>query len=108
VDAGGMGRPLMPQVRGHEWGTRSCFADRELSGLNGFRYRFDGGFGEEKVYVVGHDDAGVELEVVFEAGLFEGALEEVSGGGGVQIGDVVETTEVDRVIVAEGLVAFEA
>jgi hypothetical protein len=22
VGAGGMGRPLMPQVRGHEWGTR--------------------------------------------------------------------------------------
>jgi hypothetical protein len=37
-----------------------------------------------------------------------GTLEEVSGGGGVQIGEVVETAEVDRVIVAEGLVAFEA
>jgi hypothetical protein len=46
--AGGMGRPLMPQVRGHEWGTRRdvgravgvvrmwADAGRVLGGASGF------------------------------------------------------------------------
>ncbi len=58
--------------------------------------------------MIGHDDVGVEFEFVFTSGLFEGALEEVTGFGRVQVGEVLVATEVDRVVVAEGLVAFEA
>ncbi len=55
-----------------------------------------------------HHDVGVDFELVFPAGLFQGAFEEVSGRGGLEIREVVITTEVDGVVLAGRLVTLKA
>ena len=58
--------------------------------------------------MVQHDDVADDVEVIFATGLFEGALEEVARFWGVQVRQVVVAAEIDGVVVAGGLVTFEA
>jgi hypothetical protein len=58
--------------------------------------------------MVRHHDVGVDFELILAAGVFERALEEVAGRGGFEIREMLVATEVDGVVVAGGLVAFEA
>jgi hypothetical protein len=57
------------------------------------------GFGlvEEEVEVFGHQDVGVEEEVVGTAGAFDDLFENFFGFGGVEVGKAVVTTEGDEV-----------
>jgi hypothetical protein len=64
------------------------------------------GFAEEKVDVLGHDDVGVEGEIVRAAGLFDDLFENVFGFGGFEVGETVVTTECDEVELAGILAAF--
>ena len=56
--------------------------------------------------MLGHDDVGEDFEGVFATGLFEGAFEEVSGCGGVQVMVTVVASEGDEVVVPHGLVTL--
>ena len=58
--------------------------------------------------MVWHHDVGIDFELVFTAGLLEGTLEEVSGRVGLEIREVVVTTEVDGVVLAGRLVTLKA
>lgn len=58
--------------------------------------------------MVWHDDVGVDFELILAAGLFQGVFEEVSGRGGLEIREMVVTTEVDGVVLAGRLVTLEA
>ena len=55
------------------------------------------GFAEEEVDVFGHDDVGVEEEVVGTAGSFDDLFEDFFGFGGVEVGETVVATEGDEV-----------
>jgi hypothetical protein len=88
------------------WGGE--LGDGELEGLDGFGKRLGFGFAQEKVDVFGHDDVAEDIEVVASAGGFEGFEEEVAGGGGVEVGEAVITTEGEEVVVAFSLIAMEA
>jgi len=57
------------------------FEDSEGGGEVGF-----GGFGEEEVDVLGHEDAGVDVEVVGLPGLFQDGFEGLFGFGGGEVG----------------------
>jgi hypothetical protein len=54
-------------------------------------------FAEEEVDVFGHQDVGVEEEVVGAAGSFDDLFEDFFGFGGVEVGKTVVTTEGDEV-----------
>jgi hypothetical protein len=58
--------------------------------------------------VVHHDDVAEDVEVIFAAGLFKGALEDVARLWSIQIRQVVVAAEVDGVVLAGGLVTLEA
>jgi hypothetical protein len=55
------------------------------------------GFAEEEVEVFGHQDVGVEEEVVGAAGSFDHLFEDLFRFGGVEMGKAVVTTEGDEV-----------
>ena len=55
------------------------------------------GFAEEEMDVLGHQDVGVEEEVVGAAGAFDYLFEDFFGFGGVEVGKAVVTTEGDEV-----------
>jgi hypothetical protein len=55
------------------------------------------GFAEEEMKVFGHQDVGVEEEVVGGAGSFDDLLEGFFGFGGFEVGEAVVTTEGDEV-----------
>jgi len=55
------------------------------------------GFAEEEVEVFGHQDVGVEEEVVGAACAFDDLFEDFFGFGGVEVGKAVVTTEGDEV-----------
>ncbi len=82
------------------------FRDGEFEGLEGFCQRSFGGFAEEEVDVLGHEDVAVDFEVVTLAGLFEGLLEERVVAG--EVGITAVAGEGDEVEVAFGLVTLEA
>ena len=67
-----------------------------------------GGFGEEEVDVLGHEDIGVEVEAVGLTGLFEDLFDEVFGFGGGEEREAVVAAEGDEVEVAGLVVALEA
>jgi hypothetical protein len=54
-------------------------------------------FAEEEMEVFGHQDVGVEEEVVGAAGAFDCLFEDFFGFGGVEVGKAVVTTEGDEV-----------
>ena len=54
-------------------------------------------FAEEEVDVFGHEDVGVEEEVVGAAGPFDDLFEDFFGFGGVEVGEAVVATEGDEV-----------
>jgi hypothetical protein len=87
-------------------GTLLAYGD--LQGLKGCCEWATLGFGKQDVDVAGHDDAGEDVEALAGACTVQGVLEEVAGFCAGQIGPVVVAAEVDRVILACGLVAFEA
>jgi hypothetical protein len=55
------------------------------------------GFVEEEVKVFGHEDVGVEEEVVGAAGALDYPFEDFFGFAGVEVGKAVVTTEGDEV-----------
>ena len=55
------------------------------------------GFVEEEMEVFGHEDVGVEEEVVGAARAFDCSFEDFFGFGGVEVGKAVVTTEGDEV-----------
>jgi hypothetical protein len=55
------------------------------------------GFAEEEMDVFGHQDVGVEEEVVRAAGSFDDLFEDFFGFGGVEIGKAIVATEGDEV-----------
>ena len=55
------------------------------------------GFAEEEMEVFGHQDVGVEEEVVGTAGSFDYLFEDFFGFLGVEVGETVVTTEGDEV-----------
>ena len=55
------------------------------------------GFAEEEMDVFGHQDVGVEEEVVGVAGALDCLFEDFFGFGGVEVGKAVVTTEGDEV-----------
>jgi hypothetical protein len=55
------------------------------------------GFAEEEMEVLGHQDVGVEKEVVGVAGAFDDLFEDFFGFGGVEVGKAVVATEGDEV-----------
>ncbi len=65
------------------------------------------GFGKEKVDVIRHDDVAEEEELVALAELFEGLFEDDAGVVVVEIGEPVITAEVDGVVIALLLIAFQ-
>jgi hypothetical protein len=58
--------------------------------------------------VLGHDDVGVEGEIVGTAGSFDDLFEDVFGFGGLEVGKTAVTTEGDEVGLASVMAAFEA
>lgn len=84
----------------------SLLRDGEFQGLESFGEGFGGGFAEEKVDVLGHEDVAVDLEVVTFSGLFEGLFEE--GVVTAEVGFAAVAAEGDEVEVALGLVTLEA
>jgi hypothetical protein len=63
------------------WGA---FGDGKLERLEGGGEGLFFGFGEEEVDVLGHEDVAEEVELITEAGLFEGVEEEGLGLWGVR------------------------
>jgi hypothetical protein len=55
------------------------------------------GFAQEEMEVFGHQDVGVEEEVVGAAGAFDDLFEDFFGFRGVEVGKSVVTTEDDEV-----------
>ncbi len=55
------------------------------------------GFAEEEMDVLGHEDIGVEGEVVGAAGLLDDLFEDVFWFGGGEVGETLVTTEGDEV-----------
>jgi hypothetical protein len=80
-----------------------AFDDSEEGG-EGVSFWFAG----EEVNVLGHEDVGVDGEVVGVAGLFDDSFEDVFGVGVFEKGETVVATEGDEVELAGGLAAFEA
>jgi hypothetical protein len=66
------------------------------------------GLTEKEVDVLGHENVGVEGDVVGSAGTFDEFLEDVFWFGGSQVGKAVVTTESDEMELACVLAAFEA
>ena len=58
--------------------------------------------------VFGHQDVGVEEEVVGAAGSFDDPFEDFFWFGGFEVGKAVVTTEGDEVEMTEVLATFEA
>jgi hypothetical protein len=65
-------------------------------------------FAEEEVDVLGHEDVGVEAEVVGAAGSFDDLFEDVLGLGCFEVRKTAVTTEGDEVELACVLAAFKA
>ena len=55
------------------------------------------GFAEEKMDVLGHQDVGVEEEVMGAAGSLDDLFQDFFGFRGVEVGTAVVTTEGDEV-----------
>ena len=68
--------------------------------MNGLREWLRHRFGDEKVNVVGHYNVSEDLEVVLASCPFKRVLEQIARFGGVEIGKVLVSTEVDRVVMA--------
>ena len=88
-------------------------AFQELRGLSfedaqGGREGFSFRFAEKKVDMLGHEDVAVYLEAVSLAELFECVQEDAAGVVVVQERLPVEAAESDEVVVACGLVTFQA
>lgn len=64
-------------------------------------------FGKEKVDVIRHDDVAEEKELVALAELFKGLFEDNAGVVVVEIWEPVVAAEVDGVVVALLLIAFQ-
>jgi hypothetical protein len=88
-------------------------AFEEFGGL-AFDYSKEGGEGVflrlagEKVNVLGHEDVGVDDEVMGVPGLFDDSFEDVFGFGFFEVGKTAVTTEGDEVELACLLAAFKA
>jgi len=67
-----------------------------------------GGFAEEEMDVLRHEDVGIEEEVVGLASAFDDLFEGAFGFGGCEVGKAAVTTEGDEVELACVLAAFKA
>jgi len=64
------------------------------------------GFGEQQVYVLGHEDIAEDVELVAVAKSFEDFFEDDPGGVVVEVGEPAITTEGNEVVGAFRLVAL--
>lgn len=64
------------------------------------------GFAEEEMDVLGHEDVGVDGEVMGAAGSFDDLFEDVFGFGGFEVGKTVVAAEGDEVELSCVLASF--
>jgi hypothetical protein len=96
------GLPEVVAVAFEEFGGLS-FDDSDGGGEEGVV-----GFAEEEMDVLGHEDVGVEGEVVGAAALLDDLFEDVFWFGGGKVGETLVTTEGNEVELACVLATFKA
>lgn len=84
-----------------------CLEAESFKDWIAFERGSSGGFAEEKVDVLGHDDVAEDFESIALAGEFKGVEEGVSCGWGVEVGFSVVAAKGDEVVVALSLITLE-